>query len=364
MKKKIFLYTEIFLLICTAVFCLVRTDIVSNAVSGALRRCIYVIIPSLYAMMIVPSLLIKSGLIDRISGLTGNIGKILFGMEKVVFSVFVFSMIAGYPVGTKMLCSAYEKGLIEKRRAEIFCGLCFGAGSAFIYGCIAGQLYGNRSAGNIIFLSVLGANIILAFIVSVFMRKNCISATDKSEIKFSHEMLSDCVISGGHSIINICFMVMIFAVATEILKYSGLISFSGNILSQTTNLSEKDAGQFITAILDVTAVDGFSKGNYRLLPYLSFLVSFGGICVIFQISAVSGKLSLRPLILMRIISAVISFIICRIITPLMLSGETVPTSVLDVRTHQAHSPIPSVMLVIMTLFLFCEYEKLKPLRLE
>lgn len=364
MRKKIFFYAEILLLICTAVFCLVKTDIVSHAVSEALGRCIYVIIPSLYAMMIVPSLLIKSGIIDRISGIAGSTGKILFGMEKVVFSVFGFSMIAGYPVGTKMLCSAYEKGLIEKRRAEIFSGLCFGAGSAFIYGCIAGQLYGSRSAGNIIFVSAISANIILAFAVSFFMRKNCDSGTEKSAVKLSPQMLTECVISGGHSIMNICFMVTAFAVATEILKYSGIISLAGNLLSRITSLSADDAGQFITAILDVTAVNGFSAGNYELLPYLSFLVSFGGICVIFQISAVSGKLSLRPLILMRIISAVISFIICRIITPFMLSGETVPTSVLNVRTHQAHSPIPSVMLVIMTFFLFCEYEKLKPLRLE
>ncbi|MDE5834370.1 MAG: hypothetical protein K2H26_02495, partial [Ruminococcus sp.] len=87
-------------------------------------------------------------------------------------------------------------------------------------------------------------------------------------------------------------------------------------------------------------------------------------CVIFQISAISGKLSLKPLIFLRIISAVISFIICRIITPFMLSDETVPTSVINVRTHQAHTPIQSVMLVIMTFFLFCEYEKIKPLRLE
>lgn len=362
MRKKI--YAEIFLLMCTAVFCLVKTDIVSRAVSEALRRCIYVIIPSLYAMMIVPSLLIKSGIIGKVSEVSGNIGKILFGMEKVVFTVFAFSMIAGYPVGTKMLCSAYEKGLIEKRRAEIFSGLCFGAGTAFIYGCIAGQLYGNRTAGNIIFVSTISANIVLAFIVSFFMRKNCNSVNEKSTIELSPEMLNECVINGGHSIMNICFMVIAFAVATEILKYSGIISATGNLLSYITGLSVTDSGQFASAILDVTAVGGFSAGNYQLLPYLSFLVSFGGICVIFQISAVSGKLSLKPLIILRTVSAVISFIICRIIMPFMLSGEAILTSHLKIRTHQADSPVPSVMLVIMTFFLFCKYEKIKPLKLE
>lgn len=364
MQKKIFSYIKISVLICTALLCLIKTDIVRLAVSDALERCIHIIIPSLYAMMIISPLLIKSGLIDSMARFTGSAGKILFGMDGIVLPVFLFSMVAGYPVGTKMIYTAYEKGLIEKRRAEIFCGLCFGAGPAFITGCISGQLYGSKSAGNVILVSTLSANILLALAVSVFMRKKCNSAVSKPNIKLSADMLTECVISGGHSIMDICFMVTAFAVATAILEYSGIISAVGGMLSDVTNLSVSDSMQFVKAVLDVTAVDGFSSGDYSLLPYLSFLVSFGGICVIFQISAVSGKLSLKPLILMRITASVISLIICKLIMPFMLSGETVLTSTVNIRTHQADSPVPSVMLIIMTFFLFCEYEKIKPLRLE
>lgn len=364
-RKKLFLYLKILILIVTAVICLVKTDIISSAVSDALDRCLNTIIPSLYAMMIMSSLLIKSGITGVISKFTGGIGKIFFGMERIVLPVFTFSMFAGYPVGTKMLCSAYENGLIEKRRAEIFCGLCFGAGPAFIFGCISGQLYGSPSAGNIILVSVVGANIILALLVSVFMRKKCRSEKITSEIKLSADMITDCVISGGRSMADICFMVIAFSVVTEIMNYFGIISAVGVMLSKITHLDGTESEQLIRAVMDVTAVNGFTYGNYALLPYLSSLVSFGGICVIFQISAVtSGKLSLKPLIVMRTASAVISFFICRIITPFMLSDETVFTSSLNVRTHQAHSPVPSVMLIIMTFVLFCEYEKIKTLRQE
>lgn len=365
MKKKLFLYLKVLILVFTAIICLVKTDITSHAVSDALDRCLDVIIPSLYSMMIISPLLIKSGITGSISKFTGSIGRIVFGMERIVFPVFVFSMFAGYPIGTKMLCSAYENGLIEKRRAEIFCGLCFGAGPAFIFGCISGQIYGSSSAGNIILVSAVGANIILALIVSVFMRKNCDSRKNTAEIKLSADMLTDCVISGGRSMADICFMVIAFAVITEILDYSGIISALAVLFSKITTLSGTESQQFVKAVMDVTAVNGFSYGNYELLPYLSSLVSFGGICVIFQISAVtSGKLSLKPLILMRISASVISFFICRIITPFMLSNETVYTSSLNVSTHQAHSPVPSIILIIMTFVLFCEYEKIKTLRQE
>ena len=358
--KNIKICMKVCILIFTALICLVKTDIIKDAVSDALGRCLNIIIPSLYAMMIISPLLIKSGITGIISKFTGNTGKILFGMERIVFPIFIFSMFAGYPVGTKMICSAYENGLIEKRRAEIFCGMCFGAGSAFIFGCVSGQLYGSISAGNIIFISSVSANIILAFAVSVFMRKKCNSQKNTTEIKLSADMLTDCVISGGRSMADICFMVIAFAVVIEIMNYFGITSALSALFSEITELSGKESEQLVRSIMDVTAVNGFTYGNYKLLPYLSSLVSFGGICVIFQISAVvSGKLSVKPLIIMRIASSVISFFICKIITPFMLSDETVLTSSLNVRTYQAHSPVPSVMLIIMTFMLFCEYEKMK-----
>ena len=364
MKKRILFYIKILILLFVSLFCLVKTDIINKSIYSALERCLYIIIPSLYAMMIIAPLLIKSGIIDRISGFTGKIGKILFGMDSIVFPIFLFSMIAGYPTGMKMLHSAYEKGLIEKRRAEIFSGVCFGAGSAFISGCVTIQLYGNSSAGNVILISNIGANIVIALILSVFMRKNCNLSVKKSDIKITSDMLTECVISGGHSIINICFMIMAFAVITAIIDYTGIISATGDIISGITSLSASDSEQLIKSIADVTAVSDFSHGNYELLPYISALISFGGICVIFQISAISGGLSLKPLIIIRISASALSFIICRIISPLMLSGETVLASAVNVRTHQAHSPVPSVMLIIMTFFLLYEYEKIKPLKRE
>ncbi|MDE5584243.1 MAG: hypothetical protein K2J08_11140 [Ruminococcus sp.] len=358
-KEKIFSCIKILFLIFTAVLCLVRTEMINTAVSGAVERCLTVIIPSLYAMMIVAPLLIKSGVIGCISGFFGNIGKILFGMENTVFSIFLFSMLAGYPTGAKMLLTAHENGLVSKKRAEIFCGLCYGAGSAFVFGCISGRLFSITSVGKIIIISNITANILLAFVISFFTRKECSSQKYTSGIKITSDMLTECVTGGGRSIAEICFMVTAFAVFTEILSFSGIIPHIATAISAITELPPSDSAQILCAFLDVTAVNGFSYGNFALLPYLSALVSFGGVCVIFQISAViSGKLSVKPLVIIRLSSALLSFLICKIITPLMLSDEVISTASVNVRTHQANSPVPSLMLIIMTLMLFSEFGKI------
>ena len=60
--KNIKICMKVCILIFTALICLVKTDIIKDAVSDALGRCLNIIIPSLYAMMIISPLLIKSGI--------------------------------------------------------------------------------------------------------------------------------------------------------------------------------------------------------------------------------------------------------------------------------------------------------------
>ena len=100
--------------------------------------------------------------------------------------------------------------------------------------------------------------------------------------------------------------------------------------------------------MDVTAAGELPHGNYTLLPVLSAAVSFGGVCVLFQIASIfSGKLSMLPLILTRTAASALSFGICRLIMPYMLRNETV-TAAVTASVHKAPSPVPSVMLILMT----------------
>jgi len=105
----------------------------------------------------------------------------------------------------------------------------------------------------------------------------------------------------------------------------------------------------------VTNVAGFPRGDWLLLPLITGLTSFGGVCVLLQLAAVTrGRLSLVPFIIMRGAAAVLSYIICRGLLPLFMEGET--TAVSSIRTEGTHSesPVPSVMLMIMVVVLMLE----------
>ena len=115
-------------------FCMTKTAEVSQAVSGAVERCIEVVIPSLFAMMIVSGLLVRSGITGAVPRFIGTISEKLLGMEGFMLPVFTFGMFAGYPVGAKMICTEVQCGRLDKNRAALLCGLCYGAGPAFIFG--------------------------------------------------------------------------------------------------------------------------------------------------------------------------------------------------------------------------------------
>ncbi len=331
--------------VLVSMYCLICTDAVKDAVSEAVMRCLTTVIPSLYGMMIMSGILIKSGIFDKTPRSLLWFGRKAFGMTGSIFPIFIFSMFAGYPVGAKMLCTELDEGRISRREAELFSGICFGAGPAFIFGCISSQLYSSPVPGRIILISSVCANVILAFILSFPIKK--IKSTNpalKTRPVLSSDMITKITLNSGRSMADICIMITAFSVLNAFLHETGILRLISNF-GITDGIAD--------AVFDVTAVNGIPAGNYTVLPLLSALCSFGGICVIMQIAALtSGKISIRPIIIMRIAAGILSGIICHIIMPFFIEGETVSTADIKIQVHSAPSPVPSVLLIIMTVILF------------
>jgi len=360
-QKNTFSAIKITAVSALTLFCLINTAQVKSAVYDSVMRCFNVVIPSLYAVMILSGFLIKSGLIRKLPHFITLPGKFLFGMNGCLFPIFILSQFAGYPVGVKMLCAEYENGSVSRRSAELLSGICYGAGPAFIFGCIASQMYGCTAAGKLILISNLSANIILAFIISMKIRKdNTYSEPETVRLNLSSDILTQSILSGGRSMADICIMITAFSVAASFLSSSGILELTAHFLSELSGINQETASGLIMAFLDVTSVHELPRNDFGILPIICGLSSFGGICVILQItSLVDGKLRLKPMILTRAAASVLSGIICRILMPFILADTAVSTSKINVSVHSSDSPVPSFLLIIMTIILFSEYEKIK-----
>ena len=317
-------------------FCLFYPVQVKSAVGEGINRCITIIIPSLYAMMAASALLLKSGVLSTAGRWISPVTQRIFGLNGECGAVFLFSLVSGYPVGAKLIYSMYAEGRLPKKTAEIMSGLCFGSGAAFIFGCVAAT----SEIGMCVLVSNLAAEIIMAVALSAYFRKHSISENVRNTA-ISADILTNSVASSGRALGDMCLCVVIFAVFAEMAKYCGLsLLFKGNIYE---------------AVLDITAISEISVD----IPTTAALISFGGVCVLFQISAIfRGKLSIVPLVVMRICAAFLTYLICGILQPFFISG-TVDVFTSGQRIYSEKSPVPSVMLILMAGVVIAETAKLR-----
>lgn len=361
-KENAMLLFSVFILIYITIFCLMETDIVKSALEESVMRCLTTVIPSLYAMLIVSAILINCGIFEYIPRITSLFSKVLLKMEKDIFCIYVFSQFAGYPVGAKMLKTAYENNRITKNRAELLIGVCFGAGPAFIFGCISSQLYSGTTAGKLILISSSTANFILAILISFLPEKKSYPPKKEFSFTLTTDTLTKSIVTAGRSMAVICFTIMAFSVLSSILKHCGIIQFLSGLLIKSGFFDSETANGIIMAFLDVTEVSNIPHNNYALLPVICALSSFGGICVLFQISTITcGTLSLIPMLILRFFSSIISGVICRILMPYFIAQETISADTANISFCNSSTPVPSILLVLMTLITFSELNKLKSL---
>ncbi len=293
--KKINIFKEILLYVASLfiLWFLMQSIIFSKEVIADVRigimRCINVLIPSLFGMMAVSEIILKTGLYRKISILFFPFYKIL-QMPAGLFSVFLLGNLAGYPVGAKLLSQLVKNGTITKETAKNMAVFCYNSGPAFVIGTVGIAVYQSIKAGIYIYASCLIANYIFAIGFSLVLKKSYKKfKTDKEKIKLSSEVLVSSVESSGKSMLMICLMVTAFSVFTSVLKTTGIFSFFNQPLIEKT----------VMAFMEITNVTSFT-GNYTLMPLICFLISFGGICVLLQVKAiVRESFSLKTFLLMR-----------------------------------------------------------------
>lgn len=331
-----------------ALYCAAAPERAGAAAASGIVRCITVVIPSLYAMMIAAPFLIRSGIVGTLGRLLELPARLL-GLSGSELGIFLFSQIAGYPTGIRMLSARISHGSSDSRRAALLSGVCFGAGPAFISGCIAAQLYGSPDAGRLVLISTISANAVLLMAMSFVLRRSRGDTPEKQRIVLTAELLTECVSDGGRAMAEICFAVVGFAVFTAALRDFGVISLIAGIVSRLCGADQSQTGAAIAAFIDITAAAGLPRGEYLLLPVVSGLVSFGGICVFFQLSTMTGgRIRLLPVFLMRLAAGVLSGVICRLIMPPLMGEEIAAAAAIQSAVYRAQSPVPSVLLVIMT----------------
>ena len=107
--------------------CLLFPAISASGAKEGLMLCGSIIIPSLFPFTFCVMFINKSGILKFLKPLN-PITQFLFHLNYYEFSLFLLSLIGGYPLGAKLL----NQSGINDKKAKIMINYCINAGPAFV----------------------------------------------------------------------------------------------------------------------------------------------------------------------------------------------------------------------------------------
>ena len=329
--------------ICIMLTILSDTAVISA--KGAVLRCLNVLIPSLFVFMALSGVLISSGAYRILSLPFYPIAKYVFKIPYELFSVILISNIAGFPIGAQMLTELVDKKSIDKRTASILQCFCYGGGPSFSVGVIGLALYGDKNIGLLICLSTLLANLTAALVIGRLFKPR-INALETYK-KFT---VNDIIIStekAGKAMLMICALVIAFCV---IMECTG--EMIGKLPIETFHILPPYAKTLIKTVFELSSLSALTTRSHQLIPLITALFSFGGVCVLVQVSAtVKGKYSLLPFFATRLPISLIAYLAAKLLYPHMIDDTQYCIAVNDSFIVNFNNFVPSLCLILMIFLL-------------
>ncbi len=337
-----------------AVLLIIFSQDVAASVSGSVMNCLTSLIPSLFAFMVIADFICSTNIYILLSKPFDIVSRYVFRIPAELFPVYLISQFAGYPVGARLIGTMYKQGKIDKSDAEAMLGNCFLAGPAFICGVAGINLFGSIAAGMVIFISILISNFIAGAVLALKrpVPEKKTAGNNAHLIKIGISDLTSSVTSGAKGMFSVCVMVVFFSSFICLLDCLGIIPYLSSLISNITGFSHTDCTAFIKGLIEISNIKDFTSGNILLLPIITSLLSFGGLCVIMQVESFAGAdLSTKNFYLGRIMSIFISYSCSKIITGTLVQYDIISVMKPVNAAVRQISPIPSIFLLIMTILL-------------
>ncbi len=272
----------------SAALLLINSGAVSHAVQSAAAMCLEVIIPSLFAFTVLSVYLQSSGLYRMVlRPLIKPLSRLL-RLDEELCAVFILGNIGGYPVGARLLSGLCQQNRLSPKNAGRLLCCCYGSGPSFIISVVGNRVFGSTATGAVLFGACFLSSLIIAAVVCRRGERIHLKAKEAA-CDLSAQCFISSVMSGARVMFTVCAMIVVFSAAMAMVGIS------------------TDGGNPAAALLEISRIGALNPNGIAALPICAALLSFGGVCVILQITAIgSGKLPLKAFLLSRLPAAAIS----------------------------------------------------------
>lgn len=293
--------TKFLFIICCAVFFFLILFFPSASMEGAskaLSSWATVVLPSLMPFFIAASLLVESGVVGLLAGISGPVTRRLFGFSGYFSYVFLTSAISGYPMGAKLASGLYAQGKIGEKEAQALVNCSSMSGPLFLSGAVCIGMIGRAELAPYLLIPHYLSALLLAFAAGFpFRRKKDLPPAEtrsqaletflhKNPLAKKHigNVLLDSVTSAISSMLTVGGFMLLYGVLINSLRSSGLFSLWENapnpplLTSLFSGMLEMTTGCLSTTPLSL---------SLRLVV-LSGIIGFGGLSIHSQTHAIAA----------------------------------------------------------------------------
>lgn len=337
MRKKNLTFILCILLIAAGGFLLFFPGIATQGAYCGIITSLEILIPSLFPFMVLTLFLTESGLYEKILVFPAALISKITGIHKKYCCFFLLGMIGGYPSAAKNLSVLCKKKELNSQTAERLLCFCTNAGPSFLISAVGSKMFLSDSIGAILFISSVMSSFSLMFIYGKKLKSNHAAVAISNPPSLSISLIN--AVKGSCNALTM--------ISSFVILFSVLIALIPNFTQNSSILKATILGFF-----EVTAGSACAAADISLFNVLitSALCGFGGLCVIFQISAIcaDAKISIRSFIISRILNAALNVIYTFL---LLLAFPISTTQTYISNTASAtpsifSAPIPAFMLLL------------------
>ncbi len=311
-----------YILFCIIIVLLIFSPAAKSGAIEGINLCEGIIIPALLPILILCNILIK------------------LKSKNIVLKTILLGMISGYPSGAILTRELYKSGFITSKDVQKIMCFNFCGGCAFIISAIGTVVYKSTKAGIVLYFSCVLSSLIIALFTKPLNNQqiNC---------SFQKTNFSSALCQSVESSVK------------------SLAIMSGYIILFSSFISIIKIPDYLVAVFEIT--NGICKTKtLPPLPICAFFLSFGGLCIHFQLISVLKDMEVKysRFFIFRVISAVLSFFICKLILcffPEISSVSAILSPSLPFEISKLGSGLSTVMIIGCALIVFdIENRKIKP----
>lgn len=269
------------------------------------------VLPSLLPFFFITLTLTALGVADRLFAPFSPLVKFLYKAPPCSAFVQLTSFISGYPVGAKLISELYKNKIINNKQASKISTFTSTSGPMFIIGSVGVGMFCSKKAGVLLIVS----HLLSAIFNGIIFRNMCDNQPIRPLLRKNKEennILYTSAYNATISCLTIGTFISVFYVFCKILTDFKILSPLVFLLSLLLKDKQK-ATAFCAGLIECT--NGCfllaKTQGFLTLPLTSFLISFGGLCIIAQSVAFLKQAKVNPLFFVgaKVLQGGISFLI-------------------------------------------------------